>query len=478
MGQGPAQLGGRGTESEPHAKEQDMTDRTSRTRNRRSRAVLSTALLAGLTLLAGCSSFGSGLSLPSLNDINPFAEKEEKLPGKRIAVIKQVDITSGEIAEAAKPVALPPMVANVAWSQPGGVPSNAPGHLALAGALKTLWRSDAGEGSSSDGRLIASPIVYEGRVYVLDSHGAVSAFSAGSGSRIWRVSLTPENEKDEEGYGGGLAADQGRIYAATGFGTVVALDPRSGRKLWEKTLGVPMRASPSAAGGRVFVTTIEGRFYALSGADGSEIWSFRGVPERASLLTNVSPAVSDDIVVVPYPSGDVVALSVASGEPLWSDSLASSRSRTSLTSLSNPSRPVIDGSMVFAVGHSGRMIAAERKSGARVWSRNIRGTQPPWVAGDAVYVVDVGGRLLALTRGQGKLLWVAKMPGGGIWSGPVLAGGRLWLASSKGLLVGVDARTGTVAAKRDLGEPVYIAPVVADGRMYVLTDDAKLLALR
>ena len=57
-------------------------------------------------------------------------------------------------------------------------------------------------------------------------------------------------------------------------------------------------------------------------------------------------------------------------------------------------------------------------------------------------------------------------------------GGKLWLASNKGILVGVDALTGTVQLKIKLGAPVYVPPVVAEGRLFVLTDDAKLIAFR
>ena len=53
----------------------------------------------------------------------------------------------------------------------------------------------------------------------------------------------------------------------------------------------------------------------------------------------------------------------------------------------------------------------------------------------------------------------------------------LWLASAGGKLVGVEATTGRVVVQKELGDPVYIAPVVAQGRMYVLTDEAKLIAL-
>jgi len=92
-------------------------------------------------------------------------------------------------------------------------------------------------------------------------------------------------------------------------------------------------------------------------------------------------------------------------------------------------------------------------------------------------VVDTGGQVMAITRREGKIEWTAKLPGSTTWSGPVLAGGRLWVVSNKGQLVSVDAQTGKVVGTQDLGQPVYVPPVVAGSRMYVLTDKARLVAL-
>jgi outer membrane protein assembly factor BamB len=91
--------------------------------------------------------------------------------------------------------------------------------------------------------------------------------------------------------------------------------------------------------------------------------------------------------------------------------------------------------------------------------------------------VDTGGQLIAVSRRDGKIQWTTKLPGTNTWSGPVLAGNRLWLTSNKGHLIGVDAATGKVATTQDLGQPIYIAPVVAGGRMFVLSDKARLFAL-
>jgi outer membrane protein assembly factor BamB len=436
------------------------------------------SLLCALTL-AGCADALVGMSMPELpkiDDINPWAEKPVPLPGKRMAVIQQENIASN-ISGADKPILLPPQRENAAWSQPGGVASNAPGHLAYAGAGKNAWSADAGTGSSFFGRLTASPIVYEDKVYTLDAAGKVTAFSAAGGAQAWRVSVTPPNEKDQKGFGGGLAADAGRIYVGTGYGTVVALDAKTGSKLWEKYLESPVRTSPTAAAERVFAVTNDGQVYCLSGSDGTELWTFRGTPERASLLSNASPAVDGELVVVPYPSGDLVALRVADGKPAWSESLSRTRTGSSMAAMSDTARPAIDGGTVFAVGHAGRMVATTQKTGERMWSLTVPSSQAPWVAGDSVFVVDTTGQLMAITRRDGKIQWTVKLPGANTWSGPVLAGNRLWLTSNKGHLIGVDATTGRVETTQDLGQPIYIAPVVAGGRIFVLTDKAKLLAL-
>ncbi len=442
------------------------------------------AASCAVLLAGGCAD--SLPSLPKIGDLNPFKEKQTPLPGRRVSILETEDTVTGALAETGGPIAIPPPRANAAWAQPGGEANNAPGNVELAASVRELWSADAGTGSSKAGRVTASPIVYGNGVYTLDAAGNVSAFST-QGSPVWRVSLMPETEQEGGffsfggsaggGYGGGLAADDGRLYATSGYGNVAALDPASGKKLWEKNLGAPIRSSPTAAGGRVYAVSLEGRFYCLSGADGAELWSVRGLPQQASLVLNVSPAVDGDVVVAPYPSGDLIALKTADGSALWTESLSRTRATNQLASLSNAARPVIDGGMAFAIGHAGRMIATHARTGERLWSLNVPGTQTPAVAGGAVFVADTSGQLLAISRKDGKIQWTAKLPGAGPWSGPTLAGSALWLASGKGALVSVDAATGKTLTQQDLGYPVYVAPIVAQGRMYILTDSAKLLAL-
>jgi outer membrane protein assembly factor BamB len=450
--------------------------------------------------LAGCSS-DSLPSLPSVGQLNPFKEKQAPLPGRRIPVLPANEKIPGELADASAPIVVPPPIAVEDWTQPGGVPSNVMGNLALSASPREIWRANAGSGSSGKGRIIASPIVFGGRVFTLDSEGTATAFSISGGSQVWTQSLAPTPPQtaqagggfssfttgslfslggggDGGGYGGGLASDNGRLYGATGFGAVIALDPATGKRLWEKNLGAPVRSSPTAVADRVFVLTTEGRFYCLSGIDGAELWSARGLPSQASLSLNASPAVEGEIVAVPYPTGDVIGLKIADGSPVWSESLTRTRSESQFASMTDAARPALENGVVYAIGHAGRMTATNAKTGERLWSLNAPGSQTPWVAGESVYVVDTRAQIMAVSKRDGKIQWTTKLPASGTWSGPVLAGNQLWAVSSKGVLAAVDPVGGRVIGQQDIGAASYIAPVVAGGRMYLLTDTAKLIALQ
>ncbi len=451
-------------------------------------------LLALLSVsLAGCESFGlDAPSMPSVSSVTgAFDKKEERLPGRRVSVLKAGEKPNISGPEASsQPIVLPPAVVNVSWTQPGGVATNAPGHLAVGAALHTIWSSNVGEGSTKRTRLTATPIVYDNKIFTLDAEGTARAISTTNGDTIWKLSLVPTGEKASNfwnpfnssnmaraGFGGGLAVDGGKLFVATGFGTVVALEPATGKPIWTKKLDIPIREAPTAADGRVFVVNSESELFCLSAGDGRELWTQKGLPENAAVLTGASPAVAGNLVFVPYPSGEVAALDVRTGHPKWTESLRKGDITSSATAIGEAARPVVDRDAVFAMSRGGQLIATSREKGERLWSREITGSQTPWVAGDGLFVVDATGKLIALGRKDGKIRWLTPLPGDGRWSGPVLAGGKLWLASSKGMLVSVDAVSGSIASESDLGSPVHITPVVAEERLYILTDKAKLIAM-
>ena len=64
------------------------------------------------------------------------------------------------------------------------------------------------------------------------------------------------------------------------------------------------------------------------------------------------------------------------------------------------------------------------------------------------------------------------------YAGPLMAGGRIILASSDGRVLSLDPANGELLDTVDIDAPVSVAPVVADGTLYILSDDGALIALR
>ncbi len=130
-------------------------------------------------------------------------------------------------------------------------------------------------------------------------------------------------------------------------------------------------------------------------------------------------------------------------------------------------RPVIDRGRVFAVSHSGRMVAIDLRTGDRVWEQDIGGTQGPWVAGDYVYVLSNDVRLLCMTWKDGRVRWATQLPRYDNpekkrdpikWAGPILAGDRLIVISSDGVAFSVSPYTGKALGTIDFPYGVFVDP--------------------
>ena len=434
------------------------------------RPVWSLALgLIALTAVAGCGWF----------------DGEEILEGERIRLRPDAAVTASTEAAA---VPLPPAQTNAEWTQTNGTASHNMGHLAGPGSLSQIWTGDAGQGSSNDGAITSAPIVVGGNIYTLDAAATVTSFSAGSGARRWQVSLAPGGENGKEGFGGGLAAEGSTIYAATGFGEVLAISAASGEILWRQSFGAPFRAAPAAAQGLVVAVTRDNRALGLDGATGKIRWRMQAASSDAGLLGGASPAIAGRLVALPFASGELVGIDGGAGRRLWSAVLGGGRrglARSAITDISGD--PVMVGPYVIAANQSGRMIAIDARSGQRVWTRNLGSAAPIWAAGDTIFLVSDDAKLMRLSVRDGRTLWFSQMPAYEdpedfedpiSYSGPVLVGGRLLLTDSLGNLLSFDAVSGAAQAGARVEGGSLTGPVVANGTVYVLSDNGTLYAYR
>ena len=414
-------------------------------------------------------------------------EKEPPLKGERISVLLHQRTLSPDPKLANTPIILPAPAPNDDWPQSGGYPNHAMHHMQVPETINEAWSVDIGDGSGGEERLVSSPVVGNGRIFVIDSASVVSAYDVNDGRQQWEVDLTPD-EEDEGHIPGGVAYNGGRLYISTGFAQVIALNAANGAEIWRQEITSPARSAPTVRAGRVFVTTVDNKLFAINADNGEGLWSHTGLSESASILGSASPAVDNGIVVVPYTSGELVALKVDSGRLLWQESLSSIKRTDVVSNLAHiRGQPVIDRGRVIAISHGGVMAAFDLRNGRRLWYKEIGGAQSPWVAGDYIFVITNDAEIAAVSRKTGGIHWVRALPRYAdpedqeqpiIWTGPILVSDRLIAVGSHGKALAISPYTGRILGSVELPSGVSVPPIVAGNTVYFLSDDAELVAFR
>ncbi len=432
------------------------------------------------------------LTLSVVAALAACGDDELILQGDRIAprdVLAGVAEPAEVAAPQARPISLPPPQTNADWTHRGGGASHTIAHPALGAATTRLWSANVGKGSGRKHRISADPVLGAGRIYTLDSRAQVAATGL-NGAALWSADLTPATDKADDASGGGLSFAGGRVYVTTGFGELVALDAASGAVIWRQDFAVPVGGAPTVLGDTVYVAARDGSAWGIAAADGKVQWTLPGVPTLAGVTGVSAPAADDRIAVFPFASGDLLAVQRADGAPVWKARVAGERMGRAYAGVSDlTGDPVISGGVVYAGSAAGRLVAVRADTGERLWAATEGAASPVQVAGGSVFLISDEARLMRLDAATGAEVWAADMPyfvkdkikkQKAIHAnyGPVLAGGRLIVASSDGLLRSFDPASGALLAQVDIPGGAASAPVVAGGTVYVLGRNGQLHAFR
>lgn len=444
------------------------------TRPRFTRAALAVMLLALPLSACGVFKGNGGPKTPTV--------------GQRVSILSNDASIKVDPAIASLEVILPTPVTNLNWAQSGGNASKSMGHVALGNSRSQVWTASIA-GSNKTQRLAASPVVDDGRLFVIDTNAVVHSFSADNGAAQWSTAIgSTDDDLKRSLFGGGVSSESGVVYATSGVGDVAAINAADGSIKWKVRPSGPLRGAPTVAFGAVYVISQDNQIYALNMSDGSLLWNESASVESGSVFGAASPAAGQGTLVAGFSSGEVNAYRYENGRNLWDDALARTSMALSVSTLTDvDADPVIDRGRVFALGQGGRMAAYELLTGQRIWELSIAGISTPWVAGEWVYALTDDAKLLCVSRANGKVRWLAqlsrfkneeKKKGPIRWTGPILAGGRLITVNSEGQMAEISPADGSVQSMVEISGPMGQSPIVANNMLYLLDDSGRITAWR
>ncbi len=424
------------------------------------------------------------------------AESQDILPGTRERVDAVLTTRSAasepsplDVVNESRAIALPSQQTNSEAAQFEGSPAFRTSHPALGQSLSLAWTTRIGAGDSRKQRITADPVVGGGRIYTLDAAATVSAV-APSGGLIWQRDLTPPTDDSDEGTGGGLSYADGMLFVSSGFGLLVALDAETGGVVWEQRLDGTGSGRPLVAGDLVYVTAGDKTGWAVNKNTGRIAWQTDAAESPTNVLGAPSPVLADNLVVFSFGTGELQAVFRQGGLRRWDSSVLGERQGRALSKIDDVTgTPVVADNVIYAGSQAGRTVAINAGNGSRIWTAQEGAIAPVLPVGGSLFLMSDRNELLRLDAGDGARVWGVTLPNytarrprktAEVFAhhGPILAGGRLIVASSDGLLRSFDPEDGRLTGQLEIPGGATTRPVVAGGTLYVIGRKGELHAFR
>ncbi len=288
-----------------------------------------------------------------------------------------------------------------------------------------------------------------------------------------------------------MAVDNGTLFATTGFGGVFAMNTENGSPKWRKVMESPIRIAPTVTDKMLLVQTVDNKLYALDKTNGQELWRFGVAHEDTVIAGGAAPAydADDNVVVAGFSNGEIVVLNAAVGTPLWSEMLVSNKQVTSTTEINTiGAYPIMQEGVIYAISNSNIMLAVDMRSGEKLWEREIGSMQNMLLAGDYLFVISNRNILYAIDKNDGETMWSMDVyehlrdeddDSVSVYAAPpLMLNGQILLAFSNGSVIKIDAATGTLRAKTNLGIDISNGLIAAQEKVIAVSDDADVIVFK
>jgi outer membrane protein assembly factor BamB len=226
---------------------------------------------------------------------------------------------------------------------------------------------------------------------------------------------------------------------------------------WSFQAGKLLEFQPIVVNGVIYFMDKDATFYALSADHGHILWK-----RDVGSLNASSPAYHEGrLFLVNLEPHQAVALDAKKkGKVLW---------RTPLPGRSESS-PLVHSSKVIFGCESGDIFALDEKTGKIRWRVHTNGPVKGALAYDdgTLFADNYAGEVYAIDAGNGHVKWQANtqgggfLHGGGVYSTPAVAYGRVYLGGLDGRVYSFEEKTGDLAWSHSTGAEVYSSPAVAD----------------
>ena len=255
----------------------------------------------------------------------------------------------------------------------------------------------------------------------------------------------------------------GVVYISSSDGKMYALDASTGHVLWTTPTGsYYLGSGPTVGNGKVYIGSFDHMLYAFDARTGAMLWSAPTGDRIGS-----SPTLVNGVIYIGSDDGKVYAFNASTGANLW----------TLPTGGSVRSSPAVFKGVVYVGSDDHLLYAIKAGTGATLWTARTGGMirSSPAVVNGIVYVGSEDHKLYAVKADTGDILWTAST-GDSVFSSPAVANNMVYVGSNDGKLYAFNATSGALLWTASTGDSIFSSPTIANGVLYIGSNDHKLYA--
>ena len=297
----------------------------------------------------------------------------------------------------------------------------------------------------------------------------------------WRVS-TGQGGSNQGQLASSPVIGEGRIFTIDTRAVVRAISPENGATIWQAQVRGPNAPEGALFGGgvaydngRIYATNGAGDAAALDAKTGALVWRVRpGGPLRGA------PTVANDNLYVISQDNQLFALNPANGAIRWTGSGA-----VEIAGILGASSPAAAQGSVVAGFSSGELNAYRYENGQNLWQDALARTSistsvtslsdidaDPVIDSGRVYAVGQGGRMVAIELITGQRIWEINVAG---IATPWVAGDWIFVVTDDARLLALSRTTGGIRwmtqltryrdVKDKKGRIDWVGPILAGDRL-------------
>ena len=368
---------------------------------------------------------------------------------------------------------------NQSWQMSGLNHQNFLGNIYLSGTDNIFLKKKIGKNKFSISNISSSILAFKNNIILSDDVGTIFSINA-NGKINWKKNIYKKIYK-KVNKNLVLAIYKNYIYVADNIGFVYAIDLDNGKLNWIKNYAIPIKSNIKIFNDKIYLMDQDNKIFSLNIQDGTRIWDVLSISSfiKSQNLLSLAISKTGDLIIL-NSSADLYKIDGNTGEIYWYSNTLGSLLPDATDFFISSEIVITDDEIIFSAGPS--IFSYNLNTGSINWEKKVSAVGTPIIDGENIFFTTSNGYFVIMNRVTGKIISstdilkiLKKKNRKTKITSFIMGSGKLYSVTLSGHLIVSSAISGKVEYFKKIGDPITSAPVINNGKLYILTENSRII---